>query len=228
MSSSYQRKAPWDRNTKYWCQYCQIFVHDNKSSRRMHETGAKHKENVQKYLRQIDKNVKEKQDAEAKLRSELDKIEEAAAESYSKDIGATESKATAGPELTKVAKAAKDTENEKQQQTVGRVQKSSRPDNIGVIGAWEAVQEPDSEPEPEADPELVVSRDKGGSVNQSEAEPSKTVFVETKHSNKDQEESSGFDIKEKTIESVQAHFKRELDSDEVFGADAATEAAGSL
>ncbi|KAJ1848694.1 hypothetical protein LPJ73_003900, partial [Coemansia sp. RSA 2703] len=86
-SSSSQRKAPWDRNTKYWCQYCQIFVQDNKSSRNMHDNGGKHKGNVQKYLRKIDKDSKEKDDAKEKLRTELDRIEKAAALRYSKDTG---------------------------------------------------------------------------------------------------------------------------------------------
>ncbi|KAJ1829136.1 hypothetical protein LPJ56_000603 [Coemansia sp. RSA 2599] len=232
MSSSNQRKAPWDRNTKYWCQYCQIFVHDNKSSRRMHETGAKHKENVQKYLRQIDKGVKEKQETEAKLRSELDRIERAAAASYSRDIGAAEAHAIAEPEPAKDTGAAKattnDAENDKQQQDNRK--KCSKPDNIGVIGAWEIVEEPEPEPEPEPGSETeAVSKNNGG-LDRSKTEPGKSDFLDTGRSGEDRGDG-GFDIEEKTVESVQAHFKRRLGSDEApsrADAAAAETAVGSL
>ncbi|KAI9504123.1 hypothetical protein BX070DRAFT_190787, partial [Coemansia spiralis] len=88
MSSSYQKKAPWDRNNKHWCQYCRIYVHDNKSSRSIHESGAKHKANVQKYLRQITKDAESKRAAEAQIAAQMEKIESAAAESYKNDMGA--------------------------------------------------------------------------------------------------------------------------------------------
>ncbi|KAJ1850046.1 hypothetical protein H4R99_004400 [Coemansia sp. RSA 1722] len=219
-SSSSQQKTPWDRSTKYWCQYCQIFVHDNKSSRRLHDTGAKHKDNVQKYLRQIDKGVREKQETEAKLRSELEKIERAATASYNKDIGSIEAQAVAEPEKVESAKNTADAEN--QYQEVDQNQDSSKPDNIGVIGAWEVVENPDPEPEIESS----VARDTDN-VDRSGSEPSKFGIAHNARIDEDQG-SGGFDIKEKTVTSVQAHFKRGPDNDEVSQADPQAATAGSL
>ncbi|KAJ2881184.1 WW domain binding protein 4, partial [Coemansia aciculifera] len=82
-----QKKAPWDRNNKYWCNYCRIFVHDNKTTRNLHDSGAKHKDNVQKFLRQIQKDEEARNQAEKKLNTQLKAIEAAATATYNKDIG---------------------------------------------------------------------------------------------------------------------------------------------
>ncbi|KAJ1946902.1 hypothetical protein GGF37_000852 [Kickxella alabastrina] len=163
MSSSAQRKAPWDRSTKYWCQYCQIFVHDNKSSRDMHERGAKHKECVQKYLRKIETDSKEKREAEEKLRSDLDKIERAAMLSYNRDIGnkGEAPKASAADEKPSVS--AKDEKKGHAESSEPDVQDKSnqRADDAGIVGAWEVVEEP--EPAAEVRPERKAARS-GSSV----------------------------------------------------------------
>ncbi|KAJ1961966.1 WW domain binding protein 4 [Dipsacomyces acuminosporus] len=150
--SSYQKKAPWDRSTKYWCRYCQIHVQDNKPSRRLHESGAKHKDNVQKYLRRIDKEAEAKEVAEAKLRDQLERIERAAALSYGKDVGGS------APESRTAAATAGSPRNESQNTQLHAEDGSAqvepkapasgsdgvdirRPVDIGIAGAWEVVEE---------------------------------------------------------------------------------------
>ncbi|KAJ2744459.1 hypothetical protein GGI20_002967 [Coemansia sp. BCRC 34301] len=147
---SQQKKAPWDHNNKYWCNYCRIFVHDNKSTRNLHDSGAKHKDNVQKFLRQIQKDEEAKSKAEKKLVAQLKTIESAAAISYSKDIAA-QGGATKTAVDTAVHPAAKSAgknggANAKALEPVSVVDsKPRRPDNVGVAGAWEVVEEEEEE-----------------------------------------------------------------------------------
>ncbi|KAJ1724280.1 WW domain binding protein 4 [Coemansia erecta] len=211
-SSSSQRKAPWVHNTKYWCQYCQIFVQDNKSSRAMHDNGAKHKGNVEKYLRKIDKVSKDRDDAKTKLRTELDKIEKAAALRYSKDTGAQAGSVEAPPAKSSIADSTAkpsdpaDVSPKKIKETV------QRPDNIGIVGAWEVVEETQA-----ADVTTAASATKDQSAttrakrarSPSEAKESSTTahsrgseWLDGGHD--DPQDDDTFEIKEKTIGSVYA------------------------
>ncbi|KAJ3118408.1 hypothetical protein HDU96_001926 [Phlyctochytrium bullatum] len=65
----------WKSTNKYWCDYCKIFVVDNKISRTNHETSAKHKERVQRFIREIDKKERSKQFELDKTKSILKGIE---------------------------------------------------------------------------------------------------------------------------------------------------------
>ncbi|KAJ1673686.1 WW domain binding protein 4, partial [Spiromyces aspiralis] len=76
----------WVSNKKYWCRYCKIFIADDKPSRTIHDNGRKHKENVQKFLSDLERDKREKQKQDAKLQKTLEKIEQAALESYQRDI----------------------------------------------------------------------------------------------------------------------------------------------
>ncbi|KAJ2487138.1 hypothetical protein IWW37_005364 [Coemansia sp. RSA 2050] len=149
---SQQKKAPWDRNNKYWCNYCRIFVYDNKVTRNLHDSGAKHKENVQRFLRQIQKDEEARNQAEKKLDAQLKSIESAATIKYNKDIAS--SHAEAAPPVTTKSKAdssAKSTEKpsqagKKKEPVVAEADaRPSRPDNMGVVGAWEVVEEVEEE-----------------------------------------------------------------------------------
>ncbi|KAJ2850392.1 hypothetical protein IWW36_001944 [Coemansia brasiliensis] len=143
--SSYKRKAPWDRNNKYWCDYCRIYVYDNRTSRNQHESGAKHKDNVQKYLRKMGKDADAKEQAEKQLNAQLAKIEQAAAKSFQKDMGTAHSTlAAAAPTITAPKPKSsyhKPAQSEKQSEAAAPVQ-SSRPAHMGIIGEWEVVQDP--------------------------------------------------------------------------------------
>ncbi|ORX66314.1 hypothetical protein DL89DRAFT_260338 [Linderina pennispora] len=139
---SQKRKAPWDRNTKYWCRYCSIFVHDNSSSRRIHESGVKHKENVQRYLRNIDETAETAAKAESALQRQLDKIEQAASDAYSKDVGSTTASQPAAklpPAPPEPVEEAEPTEKQKEPAV------DSRPADIGLVGGWEVVGEEEDE-----------------------------------------------------------------------------------
>ncbi|KAJ2804350.1 hypothetical protein H4S07_004247 [Coemansia furcata] len=149
---SQQKKAPWDRDNKYWCNYCRIFVHDNKTTRNLHDSGAKHKDNVQKFLRQIQKDEEARNKAEKKLDAQLKSIEDAATVIYNKDVAAH--RAEAAPPAISKEKAhvsAKATEkpsgqSEKKESAVVEADtRPSRPDNVGIVGAWEVVEEVEEE-----------------------------------------------------------------------------------
>ncbi|KAJ2396517.1 hypothetical protein GGI23_003885 [Coemansia sp. RSA 2559] len=136
-SAPYQKKAPWDRSNKYWCQYCRIYVHDNRS-----------------YLRQITKDTDAKREEEQKIATQLEKIERAAAESYRRDVGdgtapftegaAGNNTATKHPTKT-VYNTADDTLSEEHSEYAaggGEAARPSRPADVGIVGAWEVVEEP--------------------------------------------------------------------------------------
>ncbi|KAJ2025967.1 hypothetical protein H4S03_008744 [Coemansia sp. S3946] len=145
---SHQKKAPWDRNNKYWCNYCRIFVHDNKTTRNLHDSGTKHKDNVQKFLRQIQKDEEARNQAEKKLDAQLKSIENAATISYNKDIAthSTES-APSATSKDKVHSSAKSTEKpvgagKKKEHVVAEADtQPSRPDDMGIAGAWQVLEE---------------------------------------------------------------------------------------
>ncbi|KAJ2451185.1 hypothetical protein EV183_003769 [Coemansia sp. RSA 2336] len=148
--SSYKRKAPWDRNTKYWCDYCRIYVYDNRTSRTQHETGAKHKNNVQKYLRKMGKDADAREQAERQLNAQLAKIEQAAAKSLQRDVGTAHtppaakavpepaSKPVPEPASKPVSKPAP--AQHQPTQSKEAPDQSNQPANMGIIGEWEVVE----------------------------------------------------------------------------------------
>ncbi|KAI9202090.1 uncharacterized protein BJ171DRAFT_515657 [Polychytrium aggregatum] len=77
----------WVAGKKWWCQYCRLFITDNKISRQTHEGGKKHKENVELYLRDVTKRSEAKRKEEAETRQMLEKIEKAAVKQFVQDAG---------------------------------------------------------------------------------------------------------------------------------------------
>ncbi|KAJ2663720.1 WW domain binding protein 4 [Coemansia sp. RSA 1200] len=155
-SASHQRKAPWDRNNKYWCQYCRIYVFDNRSSRSIHESGTKHKANVQKYLRQISKNTEAKKHEEQRLASQLEKIERAAEASYREDMNDvaignmpfTGSAASIGHSENNTAMPVHNVVDNSPGKDIvddaddtGKPSQEGCPADVGVVGAWEVVED---------------------------------------------------------------------------------------
>jgi len=76
----------WKSNPHFYCQYCKIFIHDNKASKKQHEDGLRHKENVRKYLLDTRTKNKEKEKEDAELAKELRHIESAAKQQYRRDV----------------------------------------------------------------------------------------------------------------------------------------------
>ncbi|KAJ2436841.1 hypothetical protein GGF42_008830, partial [Coemansia sp. RSA 2424] len=193
--------APWDRNNKYWCNYCRIFVHDNKSTRSLHDSGAKHKDNVQKFLRQNQKDEEARNKAEKKLDAQLKSIESAAAISYSKDIaaqggnnGATKVADTPvylSAKSTEKAVAAAGSLGEKAEPEAKVDMKPIRPDNAGIAGAWEVVEEEEDDQKAKVDVPAQAKNLRGAEWLDQEEEDASDRLHE-------------FDIKEKTVSAREA------------------------
>ena len=65
----------WVSHKKYLCKYCNIYIADDAPSRRQHETGLRHKGNVERFVRGLYKaGEKRKQDLEEEKR-EMARIE---------------------------------------------------------------------------------------------------------------------------------------------------------
>lgn len=65
----------WVSHKKYFCKYCNIYIADDKPSRTQHETGLRHKGNVERFVRGLYKaGEKRKQDLEEEKR-EMARIE---------------------------------------------------------------------------------------------------------------------------------------------------------
>lgn len=75
----------WISRKRWTCKYCDITINDDLPSRRHHETGVRHKQNVRKALQDLyRKGEQERKDAEH-MKKEMARIEALAAESYAKD-----------------------------------------------------------------------------------------------------------------------------------------------
>ncbi|KAI0662336.1 hypothetical protein C8Q70DRAFT_1051797 [Cubamyces menziesii] len=73
---------------KYFCKYCNIYIADDAPSRRQHESGLRHKGNVERFVRGLYKSgEKRKQDLEEEKR-EMARVEKAAQAAYAQDVGA--------------------------------------------------------------------------------------------------------------------------------------------
>ncbi|CAG8451523.1 3094_t:CDS:2, partial [Diversispora eburnea] len=76
----------WVSQKKHWCQYCRIYIADNKPSRSMHEQGKKHKDNMEKFLRNIYRKEEADKKEQDKVKQELKRIEQAAMKQYKRDV----------------------------------------------------------------------------------------------------------------------------------------------
>ncbi|KAJ1304648.1 hypothetical protein OPQ81_005789 [Rhizoctonia solani] len=77
----------WVSKKRYWCKYCGISIADDAPSRQHHESGLRHKGNVDRYIRDIYKTSEKKKKDAAEEALELKRIDAAAKEAYAKDIG---------------------------------------------------------------------------------------------------------------------------------------------
>ncbi|KAJ3228188.1 hypothetical protein HDU78_009830 [Chytriomyces hyalinus] len=75
----------WVSNKKYFCQYCKIFLADNRQTRNLHESGLKHKGNVERYLGEVRKKDDEKKRTDEYTRRILEGVERKAMASYARD-----------------------------------------------------------------------------------------------------------------------------------------------
>ncbi len=74
----------WISRKRWTCKYCDVTINDDLPSRRHHESGVRHKQNVKNALQELyRKGEQERKDAE-ETRKEMARIEALAAESYAK------------------------------------------------------------------------------------------------------------------------------------------------
>ncbi|RDX47962.1 hypothetical protein OH76DRAFT_1326598, partial [Lentinus brumalis] len=97
----------WVSKNKYFCKYCNIYIADDAPSRKQHETGLRHKGNVERFVRGLYKaGEKRKTDLEEEKR-EMARIEKAPGAAYAQDVasGLTKpgSSSTAGPSSSAAA-----------------------------------------------------------------------------------------------------------------------------
>ncbi|KAJ2608669.1 hypothetical protein H4S08_004365 [Coemansia sp. RSA 1365] len=190
-------------------------------SRQQHESGTKHKDNVQKYLRQIGKESEAKQRAEDQLNDQFAKIEEAATRSYKKDIGTSAEKISSvekvhGPrDHSLTENATKKSQKAPEQETVVEKQQDTQtqpdlPTDVGVVGAWQVVENTDSscsedEDSAKGNPKSMTAEVGNANIGLT-SEPQNTAALRGTEllDEEDQHPSTRLDefhIKEKTIES---------------------------
>lgn len=97
----------WVSKSQYFCKYCEIYIRvrrlvfhspsrpsltelsfraqDDKPSRQQHETGLRHKGNVERYIRSVYKNAERRDRDKAVEAREIARIESAAAAAHAKD-----------------------------------------------------------------------------------------------------------------------------------------------
>eukprot|EP00871_Galdieria_phlegrea_P000950 jgi/Galph1/1856/GphlegSOOS_G537.1 len=68
----------WVSQPRYYCQYCNTWIADNKIQRQQHENGFRHKNNVQNYLKNAHRENQRKKKESRDVEKEIRRIEEAA------------------------------------------------------------------------------------------------------------------------------------------------------
>ncbi|KAF9952954.1 WW domain binding protein 4 [Mortierella alpina] len=82
------RSEYWKSNAKFFCRFCKIYITDNKSTRNIHDSGVKHKENVERFLREQNQRSKDKDAEKARTDKQMEAIEKAAMKQYQLDVEA--------------------------------------------------------------------------------------------------------------------------------------------
>ncbi|KAJ3067480.1 hypothetical protein HDU98_009298 [Podochytrium sp. JEL0797] len=82
----------WISNKKYYCDFCKIFLADNKQTRNLHESGLKHKGNVERHLTEMRKRDAEKEKQAEYTARILGHVERKATAAYhSQDLASSRS-----------------------------------------------------------------------------------------------------------------------------------------
>jgi hypothetical protein len=78
----------WVSQGHHWCQHCKIFIQNNAVAIKQHESGGRHKMNVQTYLNDLQKKAKEDKKESRIMDKEIKKIQLAGTRAYQeKDLG---------------------------------------------------------------------------------------------------------------------------------------------
>ncbi|CBQ70372.1 conserved hypothetical protein [Sporisorium reilianum SRZ2] len=143
----------WISRKRWTCNYCDVTINDDLPSRRHHETGVRHKQNVQKSLADLyRKGEQERKDAQH-MQKEMARIEALAAESHAKDLAAgdgsvaSSSQQAAVPTASSSSKSATPARGKPQSGVASLARQSTRPvtgetshQPVAQPGQWEQVQ----------------------------------------------------------------------------------------
>ncbi|KAG0079476.1 hypothetical protein BGZ90_002511 [Linnemannia elongata] len=86
--SLFKQSEYWKSNAKFFCRFCKIYITDNKSTRNIHDQGTKHKENVERFLREQNQRGRDREAESARMDKQMDAIEKAAMRQYQLDVEA--------------------------------------------------------------------------------------------------------------------------------------------
>ncbi|KAF9537565.1 hypothetical protein EC957_007961 [Mortierella hygrophila] len=86
--SLFKQSEYWKSNAKFFCRFCKIYITDNKSTRNIHDQGTKHKENVERFLREQNQRGRDREVESARMDKQMDAIEKAAMKQYQLDVEA--------------------------------------------------------------------------------------------------------------------------------------------
>ncbi|KAG6866772.1 hypothetical protein C0991_011431 [Blastosporella zonata] len=87
----------WVSKKKYFCKYCDIYIADDAPSRQQHETGLRHKGNVDRFIRGLYKAGEKRKKDQDEEKRELARVEQAAQAAYAQDVAAGRARPGAGP-----------------------------------------------------------------------------------------------------------------------------------
>jgi WW domain-binding protein 4 len=82
---SKKREAPWRNAERHYCAVCNTWMGGDRQSILIHENGKKHKENLEKSLQDKRQSKRDEEQAQKLMQSTLQKIHQAANESYMND-----------------------------------------------------------------------------------------------------------------------------------------------
>eukprot|EP00937_MAST-01D_sp_MAST-1D-sp2_P000335 g335.t1 len=78
----------WKSNAKHYCKFCSCWVQGDKASIRHHENGARHKQNVEEYLKRKREKKQEQEEQSSDVAQQLREIEQAAHAQHAVDMRA--------------------------------------------------------------------------------------------------------------------------------------------
>ncbi|RXW22971.1 hypothetical protein EST38_g2879 [Candolleomyces aberdarensis] len=199
----------WVSKKKYFCKYCEIYIADDAPSRNHHESGMRHKGNLERYIRGIYKQgVQRKKDQEEEKR-EMERVEKLANAAFAEDVGAGRASAAAGPSKPTAARRPADSKpsssgpwaNYSTAESLGYTDPDAERlaaeqelrRSQGVAGEWEVLSTVNpTPPPPQAEAPLGEEEDVKPDVSIGEKRPAETIVA-------DEEDTRSFKIRKRTL-----------------------------
>lgn len=122
----------WKSIPKIYCKFCNVWYHDNRSSRDFHERSFKHKNNINRHIYEVQRDSVKRQKEDDAFKLELQRIEQAAMIAYEKDLGNTASCSSfKSPSSVSI--------NDKLKDSIKEEKKNNEPDDFARKEALEMV-----------------------------------------------------------------------------------------